>query len=706
MRSTLLALLLSSALSAQGSTNRELLVDFGASTLTTTTAPRTWNNLHSSNQTQSLPLLDTHGFPTGIQLSFNPARTFVGNNQSGTQTPTAGSPMAALGFPSSVTRDTLWGSNSRPIAEFELSNLDPNSRFDFAFCASRTNVGDQRSTLYTVQGSAVHTATLEPANNTSAIAETLSVLSDATGRIHILVQASPQNTNSSGYFYLNGLRIRETTGGPIQPRLGFLGSPFNLSRIQGSGATQQNFSIATNDGKVVPVSLSAIDTATGIAPTWLSLPTGVSSGAPQQFIVSGTTLAIGHHAADLTATAQGYLTANTRIDLLVRAPGGPLNLLFYGNSYSMGNGGVPNMVDMLAEEAGYPQPKITPKLSGGKNLNYHLTDPGQAAAITQALPTGEYWDAVTLQGFSLEATTKFGNPAAFISNALQIFANVRAHSPKCKLVVYQTWARGTGHSAYPGTYPNPMAMHHEIEANYQHVVDQANTIYGAGTAFRAAAGNCVLLHNWDPAIYSNDLSHPKPEISTMAAMTIFSAIYKHRACDIKPAFGTSSRLAQRLASNGFDTEDYKRLAGIADREALPSLRHFPGSGEDFLFTTGINGVENACALRRIALGDTLDLKFTSPAQSYVNSPLLVTIDIFNTGSAPGPIAGFPDLFFDPARVGILFTSPSLTTQGAVLTVPVPLSLPGKNLIVQGIALQLSPRTGASYTVSDARQLSW
>ena len=93
--------------------------------------------------------------------------------------------------------------------------------------------------------------------------------------------------------------------------------------------------------------------------------------------------------------------------LTVRSAG-TLNLLYYGNSYSQGNGTVPSLVQFLAESAGFPSPYTVPKLVGGQNLAFHLNDPGQAAAISGALPLGETWDFVVLQGFSTEATVALG----------------------------------------------------------------------------------------------------------------------------------------------------------------------------------------------------------------------------------------------------------------------------------------------------------
>ena len=115
------------------------------------------------------------------------------------------------------------------------------------------------------------------------------------------------------------------------------------------------------------------------------------------------------------------------------------NLLFYGNSYSLRNGTVANMVQLIAIQSGRPTPTIVKRFAGGQDLDYHANNPGQVAAISNALPNNQDWDFVVMQGQSTEATQALGDPADFRANAAAIMGNVRNHSPSVKAVLYQTW---------------------------------------------------------------------------------------------------------------------------------------------------------------------------------------------------------------------------------------------------------------------------
>ena len=141
------------------------------------------------------------------------------------------------------------------------------------------------------------------------------------------------------------------------------------------------------------------------------------------------------------------------------------NMLFYGNSYTFYSWGygVPELVGLIADQAGHPSPNIVQRLIGGSNLQIHATDPNQVAAITTALPAGETWDHVIMQENSVGATPHFGfSPAVFRQSAMTIMTNVRNHSPAAHAVMYQTWARAWGHMYYPAPWPEPMDMHNMV----------------------------------------------------------------------------------------------------------------------------------------------------------------------------------------------------------------------------------------------------
>ena len=245
------------------------------------------------------------------------------------------------------------------------------------------------------------------------------------------------------------------------------------------------------------------------------------------------------------------------------------NLLFYGNSYSAYNGSVAEIVQRIATEAGQPSPTIVNRLVGGQNLNYHATNAGQVAAISNSLPAGQQWDFVVMQGQSLEATQTAGNPGQFRSRAVAIANNVRNHSPLAKSVLYQTWARAAGHFVYPATFAAPMSMHNEIRDNYRLAAADIRAQFGTDTARLAAVGDGVAMLSWQPSYYAPDLTHPAATMTLLASMCIYSAIYEQRICDLAPDFGQGGLLVTWLTGIGLGDDDWHEMAAIADRVAAP-----------------------------------------------------------------------------------------------------------------------------------------
>ena len=442
--------------------------------------------MHTGNVTESHALVDSTGAASGIQLDFTPGLAFNSANGAGVSTPTGA--LQQLGWPASALRDTFYGSSATPVTELVLSNLDSGATYDLVLVASRLNVGDVRTTRFTADGHVSASAVLDAANNTSAYVTIAGLAPDASGSIRLEMRADPTNTNPNGFFYVNALGVHEYAGASQGPLIAFASNQVDFSRVIGKGAFASTTSVYTNNGSTPSLLLTPIDDSTGLAPTWLSVPGAASASAPIPLTVDADSLIPGNYSATLHAQAAGYPEASSSIRLAVRSQGGYLNLLYYGNSYSQGNGTVGALVQALAEEAGFESPNTVQRLVGGQNLSFHLNEPSQAAAVTQSLPLGEEWDFVIMQGFSLEATVALGNPPQFVANAVAILGNVKAHSPGARAVLYQTWARGPGHSVYPASFPEPMAMHRQIENGYREAEAAIRAAFGPGSVRRAAAG--------------------------------------------------------------------------------------------------------------------------------------------------------------------------------------------------------------------------
>lgn len=377
-----------------------------------------------------------------------------------------------------------------------------------------------------------------------------------------------------------------------------------------------------------------------------------------------------------------------------------LNLLFYGNSYTIDNWTVTRIVDAIANDANQPPPTIVPRLFGGTSLVYHRTDPAQVAAISTSLPAGEHWDFVVIQGNSLEATVSQGDPAAFRANALGILQNVRAHSPAARAVLYQTWARGPGHPLYPAAFPNPWAMHTEVRRNYQLAADDINHAFGPDTARLARVGDAVARLGFDPAYYNPDLSHPSKDVTLLAAMAIYTAIYGAPVCGMSPDFSGSGRLALHFTTYGFSPASWPAMRGFADLIAARSLRRFPGSDEDLLLRSGDANALDVCPGLTVLRGGTLRGQLTTPVGRYAPAAAVMFLD--QVSQAPQP--GFPELHIAPGAA-VLIGSAMTLGPGLTVTIPVPTTMPMVSLLLQAAALAPSANlTNAYFTTTEGHEV--
>ena len=251
-----------------------------------------------------------------------------------------------------------------------------------------------------------------------------------------------------------------------------------------------------------------------------------------------------------------------------RTDAAPLNLLFYGNSFTNGAGGnraVPFLVRAIAAAAGQPTPNVEHAAVPGVMMGYHRT--GNTAVIADPLDFVEtpwfQWDAVVLQGFSTEAT-HIGNVAQFRADTVGVYNNVRAHSPNVRPILFQTWARSPGHDLYPATFANASAMQAEVRAGY--VLARADLATAAvghclppPPPLIAGVGDAFERANW-ANLYDADLYHANSRGSLLAALTIYRTLYDDDTADIN--------LTPVLQTLGLTQSDAAQLTGIVDRTTV------------------------------------------------------------------------------------------------------------------------------------------
>ena len=194
-----------------------ILIDFGSPTLQTSGATRYWNNVDTDNMLSAHALDTVAGISSGVTLTIDSALRFNGANTNGTTSPTSGSDMAMLQYPTTALQDSLFGNDvafgggTFTVARVTLTGLDPNATYDLIFVASRMSATDIRTTDYLVIGGSPAIRTLDASNNQSEIAEILDMAPNAADTITITIDPGATNTNTYGFYYLNTLEIRKNS---------------------------------------------------------------------------------------------------------------------------------------------------------------------------------------------------------------------------------------------------------------------------------------------------------------------------------------------------------------------------------------------------------------------------------------------------------------------------------------------------------------
>ncbi|WP_194428262.1 galactose-binding domain-containing protein, partial [Hyunsoonleella pacifica] len=139
-------------------------------------------------------------------------------NGSGTNSPTGN----ATSFDNAALRDNFFGNDvvfsneNEPTGAFEISGLDNTKLYSFEVVASRTSVSDNREALYTIAGVNTVSGLLDASNNHTNTVLLTDVQPNA-GSITITVSKGPNNTNSSGFYYIGAIKMVETTPLDSQP---------------------------------------------------------------------------------------------------------------------------------------------------------------------------------------------------------------------------------------------------------------------------------------------------------------------------------------------------------------------------------------------------------------------------------------------------------------------------------------------------------
>lgn len=229
-----------------------VLVDFGSSANSTVYGvggvEEYWNNLTAEigalndGVLNGLVTIDGTATPFGIQM----VSRFTGANENGTQDPAP--------FAINATRDSLYGNTElwsgaeNIFPAFKLTGLEAGKAYDLTFYASRSGVGDNRETRYTINGAAEAVVDYNPANNIDQTATVIGVVADVAGEIAIGITPGPNNDNGYHFTYLGALQVDWVGVAPVaSPLLGSVKLTNGILSMTLEGASGTSYSIESTE---------------------------------------------------------------------------------------------------------------------------------------------------------------------------------------------------------------------------------------------------------------------------------------------------------------------------------------------------------------------------------------------------------------------------------------------------------------------------
>lgn len=248
----------------------------------------------------------------------------------------------------------------------------------------------------------------------------------------------------------------------------------------------------------------------------------------------------------------------------------PINILWYGNSFTNatccgGTRPVPAIFRDIAIAAGNPAPYGVNRASDGQSLQWHLQN--NTSAINTQIAADKNWDYVVLQDFST-TPTHIGSLTQHLSSTLGMYNAVAARSPNVTPVLYETWARGPGHSYYTGGSPafpgGPAQMQQELRDGYNAAQANINASAGAGAALVAPVGDAFEEMNFSLSLYAGDIYHAQNRGSLLASLVLYGTIYGDTTTSDIP-------LASILTSLGLNAADGVAVTAAADAVLAPVI---------------------------------------------------------------------------------------------------------------------------------------
>ena len=297
-----------------------------------------------------------------------------------------------------------------------------------------------------------------------------------------------------------------------------------------------------------------------------------------------------------------------------------LNVLFIGNSYTSYNN-LPLLVKNLSTSAGKTL-NIESNMPGGFPLSSHLNDATTFSKISQG-----NWDYVILQEQSQIPTIDYYRYNDMYPAMTDLKSLIEQYNPCAKIITYMTWGRRFGGQQCDpsGTYCSP------VFANFNHMQDSLTSAYleiSEQLNIQCAPVGVTwqyILNDTTLVLHSGDNSHPNIDGSYVAALTIFSSIWKQGTSGLTYTAGLSNQLAQYYQSKSDNTifnstTDWNLLINNPSANFSESI-----SGNTATFTNSSSSV-NSTLNYSWDFGDGNTSSIQNPSHTYAtNGTYTVTL---------------------------------------------------------------------------------
>jgi hypothetical protein len=297
-----------------------------------------------------------------------------------------------------------------------------------------------------------------------------------------------------------------------------------------------------------------------------------------------------------------------------------LHVLFIGNSYTSANN-LPQLVQNLSTSAGKTL-NIDSNMPGGYLISSHLNDATTLSKISQG-----NWDYVILQEQSQIPTIDYYRYNDMYPAMTDLKSVIEQYNPCAKIITYMTWGRRFGGQQCDpsGTYCSP------VFANFNHMQDSLTSAYleiSEQLNIQCAPVGVTwqnILNDTTLVLHSGDNSHPNIDGSYVAALTIFSSIWKQGTSGLTYTAGLSNQLAQYYQSKSDNTifnstTDWNLLINNPSANFSESI-----SGNTATFTNSSSSV-NSTLNYSWDFGDGNTSSIQNPSHTYAtNGTYTVTL---------------------------------------------------------------------------------